>query len=298
MTVTKIVAAGVAILAAAGIAVAVAPVANGQTSVWLSEAQPHVFEFFGGSSRIGISVKDLTDEDVKRNKLSSSSGALVGEVEDESPAATAGFRANDVMVEFDGERVRSARQLTRLVQETPSGRTVQAVVIREGQRVTLSVTPRETNARAIERFRDFEDWVGPDRRTPPARPAPAPRPPRVPLPPDVDEWMFGRSSNRLGVTVDDLSEQLAGYFGTKDGVLVTTVRDDSAAAKAGLKAGDVITQFNGMPVDSPSELRRRIQRLEDGAEFTIEIVRDRKPITLKGKVAPREERRRTYRSIV
>lgn len=302
MTAWKRFAIAAAIVAGTAAALVLAPVAYGQTAWWVSEAQPQVFELFGGSSRIGISVKDLTDEDVKRSKLPSTSGALVGEVEDDSPAATAGFRANDVVVEFDGERVRSARQLTRLVQETPSGRAVQAVVVRDGQRVTLNVIPRESNAGAFERFRDLEDFGRKFRYevppTPPARRAPTPRPPRAPLPPDVDEWMFSRSSSRLGITVDDLSEQLASYFGAKDGVLVTTVRDASAAATAGLKAGDVITQFNGSPVDSPAELRRSIQRLDDGAEFTIDIVRDRKPMTLKGKVTPREERRRTYRSIV
>jgi serine protease Do len=302
MTAWKKIAIAAAVVAGAGAALALAPVAYGQKALRVSEGQPQVFELFGGSSRVGISVKDLTDEEVKRSKLSSASGALVSDVEDDSPAATAGFRANDVVVEFDGERIRSARQLTRLVQETPSGRAVQAVVVRDGQRVTLTITPRESSARPFDQFRDFEEFGRKFRYelppTPPARPAPTPRPPRPPLAPDVDEWVFGRSSSRLGITVDDLSEQLASYFGTKDGVLVTTVRDDSAAAKAGLKAGDVITQFNGSPIDSPAELRRSIQRLDDDAEFTVDIVRDRKPMTLKGTVAPREDRRRTYRSIV
>jgi serine protease Do len=236
------------------------------------------------------------------------SGALVGEVHDDTPAAAAGLKAGDVIVEFDGERVRSARQLTRLVQETPSGRPVQAVVLRDGQRVTLTVRPRESNrARVLDRLHDLEEfgrsyrYERPIPPAPPARPAPAPRAPRTPrplLPPEFDEFVFGRSNSGLGIVVDDLTEQLAQYFGTKEGVLVTTVRDDSAAAKAGIKAGDVITAFNGSAVDSPAELRRRIQRLEDGADFTVDLVRDRKPLTVKGKVAAGGERRRTYRSIV
>ena len=70
---------------------------------------------------------------------------------------------------------------------------------------------------------------------------------------------------------------------TKDGVLVTSVADDSAAAKAGIKAGDVITSFNGTDVTTPADLRRRIQRLADGDEFTVGVMRDKKPLTLKGK---------------
>ena len=75
-------------------------------------------------------------------------------------------------------------------------------------------------------------------------------------------WNFdelvGRSTNRLGISVSTLSPQLAEYFGTKEGVLVSSVTDDSAAAKAGLKAGDVITSFNGTVVNDPSDVRRRV----------------------------------------
>ena len=99
-------------------------------------------------------------------------------------------------------------------------------------------------------------------------------------------WDFdgrlGRSS-RLGISIDSLSPQLAEYFGTKEGVLVSSVTDNSAAAKAGVKAGDVITSFNGSTINDPQDLRRRIQSLNDGDEFTVIVMRDRKPVTLKGK---------------
>ena len=104
-----------------------------------------------------------------------------------------------------------------------------------------------------------------------------------------------RSGNGLGITVSDLSDQLAAYFGVKDGVLVTSTVDNSAASKAGIKAGDIITSFNGSDVAAPSDLRRRIQRLQDGDEFTVGVVRDKKSLTLKGK-AEATRTRRTYRS--
>jgi len=85
---------------------------------------------------------------------------------------------------------------------------------------------------------------------------------------------------------------------TKDGVLVTTVRDNSNASRAGVKAGDVITSLNGGTVTTAADLRRRAQRLESGDEFTIAIVRDRKPMTLKGKIEPPEPRRPSVRTIV
>jgi serine protease Do len=86
------------------------------------------------------------------------------------------------------------------------------------------------------------------------------------------------------VRVTTLEPQLGDYFGSREGVLVTSVEADSVAAKAGVKAGDVITALNGKPVTSPSELRAETQRLEENAAFTLGIVRDKKPMTLNGKL--------------
>ena len=81
-------------------------------------------------------------------------------------------------------------------------------------------------------------------------------------------------------------------------MLVTSVKDDSPAAHAGLKAGDVITSIDGATVDSPADLRRRTQRLSAGDEFTLGVVRDKKPMTLKGKLDQPRARRYTARTII
>jgi S1-C subfamily serine protease len=77
-------------------------------------------------------------------------------------------------------------------------------------------------------------------------------------------------------------------------VLVTSVNDNSLASKIGVKAGDVITSLDRGTINQTPDLRRRTQRLEAGDEFTLGIVRDRKPMTLKGKVdSPRRPASRT-----
>ena len=131
-------------------------------------------------------------------------------------------------------------------------------------------------------------------------PRPTPRAPSTPRPPrsfELDPFtlIWG---NQLGVTVNSLSDQLKEYFGVKDGLLVTSVTESSAAAKAGLKAGDVITSVNGSRVDSPSELREEMRDVDPGEEFTLEITRDRKPMTLKGKAEGPRSRRSTTRVIL
>ena len=287
-------------VAAAGVGAALAPTAHGQTRPRAVKVQSNrTFEMLTGGSRIGVSIREVDEGDAKSAK-GATAGVVVEDVSTDSPASKAGIRKGDVIVEFDGEKVRSVRQLTRLVQETPTGRSVPAVLLREGQRTTVTVTPADGGRFSFEGLDDLADWgrefkyrIAPRIVTPPAPPAP----PNPPTPPSfVFDGLLNRAT-RLGISIDSLSPQLAQYFGTKDGVLVTSVTDDSPAAKAGLKAGDVITGFNGNTIGDPSELRRRIQSLGDGDEFTIAAMRDRKPVTLKGKVE-RTERRRTSRTIL
>ena len=70
---------------------------------------------------MGVSVRDLDDADVERKQLASPEGVVIEDVRGQSPAAEAGLEVGDVMITFDGERIRSARQLARRVQETRSG---------------------------------------------------------------------------------------------------------------------------------------------------------------------------------
>lgn len=282
----------------AGAAAVLAPVAFGQATTTLKRAQASRAFAIGSGSRLGVSVREVEDEDAKSGRLSVAAGAVVEDVSSGSPAEKAGLRQGDVIVEFDGERVRSARQLTRLVQETPAGRKVVGIVVRDGQRVTLTIELREGTASVFEGLGELDRWGRDFAVKIPSPPAP-PTARGKTVPPSI--WrmddLLGRGSSRFGLTVDALSPQLAQYFGTKEGVLVTSVRDDSVAARAGVKAGDVITTFNGSGVDDPAELRRRLQDVDDGEEFTIGVMRDKKAQTLKGRLDS-AVRRRTYRSIL
>jgi len=291
----KIAALAGALAAAAGIGAALAPTAAAQDTPTFVEAllepmelqKTQIWSSLGGG-RLGVTVREVGDEDVKRGRLGSAHGVVIDEVSDESPAQKAGFKSGDIVVEFDGERVRSVQQFMRLVQETPTGRSASAVVMRDGQKSTLTVEPRDSWT-GVYSFRspDLPARVVTPRPPTPPRPAQAPR---VPTP--LFESFVFRSGTALGITLGDMSSQLAEYFGAKDGALVTAVSENSAAAKAGVKAGDVITAVNGEEVRSPADVRRLTQRLTAGAEFTIDVVRDKRKVTLKGKTEPRQDRRR------
>ncbi len=142
MNAWKCAATAAALFAAAGIGAAVFPPAHAQTSTRV--VTPKAVQVLGGrGSQIGVTIRDVEDSDAKTGKLAAASGVVIEEVSEDSPASRAGLKKGDIVVEFDGERVRSVRQFTRLVQETPAGRRAQTSVMRDGQKVNVTVEPRE-----------------------------------------------------------------------------------------------------------------------------------------------------------
>lgn len=219
---------------------------------------------FSGHARLGVKISDVTAEQAKQLQLPAEQGAVVEEVEADSPAAKAGLQANDVILSFGGETVRSVAQLRRLVGETPAGRPVSLQVSRAGQTRSVEVTLEERRAH-------FET---PEIRIPPIRV------PGVEIP-EFDFRIFTRPG-RLGISGDELTPQLAEYFGVKQGkgVLVREVLAGSAAAKAGLKAGDVIVRVDEDEIAEVGELRRALARKRESQRITLTIVRDRREQTL------------------
>jgi serine protease Do len=283
--------AGVTLVVAGIVAVGVmrAPAVHGQT-----RAVSPMIEFqtrLSGGSEIGATLRDVDQADVTRERLASQAGAVVTEVRGEGPAAKAGIKAGDIVVRFDGETVRSARHLARLIDETPDGREVEATVIRAGERVNLKVAPQTANPlvdlRQLSELHNLPALRNLNERLQGLHV----EVPRVEVPDfrfDFDRdfaLRFGsRTPGRLGVTLQELTGQLGEYFGVSDGVLVTSVDEGSAARTAGLKAGDVITKVNGEPATSAAELRRRLSA--SSGDVTITFTRERREQTVTVKMEP------------
>ncbi|MGE0042789.1 MAG: PDZ domain-containing protein [Vicinamibacterales bacterium] len=257
-----------------GVALSVAGLLAQDRSPAQPDRQFHVLD--GRGSEIGVTIRDLEAGDGQ-------AGVVLETVNPGGPAAKAGARDGDIVVEFDGERVRSARQFSRLVQETPDGRAVPLVVRRDGARRQLTVTPEARTAaawfddgrlsREIERgLRDLEPRL--------RELEPRLREFRFDGPPmRFDLRDLGASRGRLGVQVEPLTPQLADYFAAAGGVLVASVTADSPAARAGIRAGDVITGINGATV---ADTRDLLDGLDDApsAEVTLAIVRERQATTV------------------
>ncbi len=277
----------------------------------------------GRGGQLGVVVQDL-DADGLRAAAGAPSGVRIADVDQDSPAAKAGLREGDIVVDVDGDRVRSARQFSRLIQETPEGRSVRLGIVRNGQRQTIEVTPEARafgfgvdadrigrdiarGLRELEpRFRELEPRL---RELEPRLRELEPR--LRELEPRLREFRFDAPFNfdfdmlprmtsprgRLGVQLGDLPPQLAEYFGAKDGgVLVSSVTKDSPAEKAGLKAGDVITSINGDRVRDSDDLIDELRDKE--GEVTIGILRDKTESSLKATLpAPTVPARRSGRPI-
>jgi serine protease Do len=237
----------------------------------------------GRGVELGVQIRDLDSDQLKTG-----SGAVVDEVRTGSAAEKAGIRKGDVIVEFDGERVRGQRHLSRLVSETPEGRTVKAAVMRDGKRVDLSVTPTAAEHAAGSNF----EFVVPGPDHMPGMPREQWRyfsdEPRIQRFKRGEDW-FMPGRGRLGIGIESLTPQLAEYFGTKGGALVTNVQSDSPAAKAGLKAGDVITSVNGTEITDPRDLTDAVRNAADGASLNLGYVRDRKAGTATATLAQPEK---------
>jgi serine protease Do len=255
------------------------PMPPGEPALPMAPDAPQNFSFFiSGGSFLGVYTEDVSKENMGRYNLREVRGVSITQVAKDSPAEKAGLRKDDVILRFDGENVTSTRKLTRLVSEVAPDQSVRLGISRGGseQEVSVTIGKRNESMNAGEGFRAF-----PPMRAMPDLPGlitPDGRGGNVwkwEGPGQGDGMVFAFGNNRrIGVSTMQLTKQLADYFGIADGqgVLVTSVAEDSPAAKAGIKAGDVITAIDGEKVDGAGDVARGINKKKEG-DVTLTVIR-------------------------
>ena len=177
--------------------------------------------------KLGVSIQSVTSDLAASLNLSSTSGALVNSVEQGGAASRAGLKQGDVITAVNGEKIPDGNALRNRIAGTKPGSTVDLEIVRNGKTEIVKATlgalepSRERASRGDQESEDPE---------------------------------FGPT----GMTVEPLTPQVArelGLSGRKEGVVVRDVDPDGAAASSGLQPGDVITQVNGEPVKTPSQLK-------------------------------------------
>ena len=279
MTIRRISYLAISLSLTAGIAYAQQP-----TTPPAAPEAPVVAEPFGraftmvmdGGSFLGVYAEDISRENMGRYNMREVRGTAITNVVKDSPAEKAGLRKDDVILKFDGESVTSVRKLNRLVSEVAPDQTARLTISRAGSEQEVSVTIAKRKDDALTHVQAFgnlgEGFKGLEGLKE--------------LGPGAHVWKwegdgdgpmlaFG-NSRRIGVSTTTLTKQLADYFGIADGkgVLVTSVAEDSAAAKAGIKAGDVITAVDGEKVEDSGDLARGINKKKDG-DVTLTVVRNK-----------------------
>ena len=235
-----------------------------------------VFDGEEGPSWLGVETHEVTADNAKELKLPAERGVVVAGVTKDSPAAKAGLKENDVITEVNGQRVEGSAQFRRMIHEIPAGRSAQLSVWRDGRMQMLNATLGKSEER-------HNTWMG---ATPGTFAFRMPEVMQMPDMPSIDLGgemaMLPGARPRLGIDAEDIGGQLGSFFGAPDGegILVRSVNSGSAAEKAGLKAGDVITSFNGERVRSLGDLRQRLAAQSEAKTAKIGVLRNKSEMTL------------------
>lgn len=216
-------------------------------------------------SYLGVGVQNVSAEMAKSLKLPEASGVAVTKLDPISPAAAAGMKVGDVVMQYNGLRVEGQDQFKRMVRETQAGKEVRLQIYRDGApqivgaKIVLRPATMNNEGELVPiqpRTQQFQGFS-----------------------PDVQLNRMSWGVGILGAELESLEGQLTDYFGVKDGVLVRSVMRGSAADKAGLKAGDVITRVGDAKVTTPTDVSGRI-RAGRGQSATLTVQRDRKEMSL------------------
>ncbi|MGQ0542447.1 MAG: PDZ domain-containing protein [Blastocatellia bacterium] len=249
---------------------------------------------FDGGSYLGVQTEEVTRENFSKFGLREVRGVAIDKVVEGSPAQTAGLQDGDVIIKFNGEEVTSTRKLTRLVSEVSPDHTVKITVLRAGVEREISVT---VGTRPTPKFEDGAFAFGTPGQVGKMQ---FPQMPNAPKLPEFNEfpraliepgtpgqglvWRLG-GGRQIGVSIYPITKQMGETFGVSGGVMISNVRENSAAAKAGLKAGDIITEVDGKAITNNMELMRAIGEKKEG-DATLTIVRDKNRQTIR--VTPEE----------
>ena len=232
---------------------------------------------------LGVDVRDLTPDQLIALKLKDARAAEIVLVDHDAPAGKAGLREHDIVLQMNGQAIDGQDQLRRMLHESPPGKTIVLLLIRDGQQVTVTTTM--STREEVDRQAWAQHLAVPEPQAAPSGSAGDNfSPSATPSTPTVRGNSFiGALMNPsyTGAMLEKMSSQLADFFGVPNGtgLLVRSVQQNSPAALAGLHAGDVVIRANSRPVTSTGDWAKAIKN-SHGHPFAIVVMRDKKEQTL------------------
>jgi len=209
---------------------------------------------FGRTRRgwLGVRIQQVTDEIAESLGLDKTSGALVAEVTEGSPAEDGKIKARDVILSFNGQPVNEMRNLPRIVAGTEIGKKVPVEVWRDGKKVTVDVSVGELEEEQAS------------------------------LPKKSDEPANENSDevevSALGLKLAQVNSETREKFKLKNsakGVVITSVAPEGAAAEQQLKPGDVILEVGQAEISSPQEVNEKIEEARKAGRKSVLLLMER-----------------------
>jgi serine protease Do len=185
-------------------------------------------------ARMGIGINDVTPENATFFHMDNATGALVSQVEPNSPASKAGLKVGDVITELNGKRMDNSGQLQAAISTQRPGSKINLNVMREGKALTLPVTLEGLNKKSDETASNSGEAHG---------------------------------KARWGVALENLNADLRDQLQLPSevkGVVVTNVQPGSSADNAGISRGDVILEVNRKPVQTADDVKRELGNVPSG----------------------------------
>lgn len=188
---------------------------------------------------MGIGITDVTPENAKFFNLTDANGAVVSQVESDSPAAKAGLKTGDVITELDGKKITGASDLQMDVGQKKPGTTIKLGLLRDGKSMTVPVTLEAMDSRDKEGNEVSESGQGKMR------------------------WGIG-----LADVTPEVRQELQAPSDVQ-GAVIEQVKPGSPADDAGLRRGDVITQVNRKDVQSASDVKEALASVPKGQDALV-----------------------------
>jgi type II secretory pathway component PulC len=267
----------------------------------------------GDGAYLGVFLADINEERAKKLQLAEIRGAVVGKIDEGSPAASAGLKEDDVILAFNNKKVLNRAQFFIMLIEAGPGSKITLGINRKGEAQTITaelgsrriaalVEQRQqlsksgsVNTATVPGREEKQETLAPRKdasasqsaRNEDEKNAPSPLIPLLNDHVKSMQQMASASRFYLGINTTALNEQLAKYFNvSRGGVLVTEITTGSLAERAGVKAGDCIIKVNDDSVSSVSDFNILVERLfrdqasnnaneiKTGIEFSLTLVRE------------------------
>ena len=204
---------------------------------------------------LGVGIQPVNAQLAEQFSVKPREGVAVTEVYPDTPAAIAGLRAGDVIVEYAGIEISSPQELQVAVERSKLDQPHVLTVVRDGKRMDLEFIPKEQPSKF---------GVGPN-----ASEAPQPKSSQL---------------EKFGLEISDLDATVAEQLAMKgvEGIVITAVRSGSPADRAGLASGDVITQVDRQAVKSTADFAKAVQSgADDGLLLLVRSRQSSRFVVLK-----------------